>query len=91
MNKNTNTSKVSFVALIQGRDTFAPELRNTQLARTIAAGYSVDYCDEVPETTLGACGCVDYHMADCPTRTGSHDYYAEAERDEWEHFYYDRY
>ena len=20
--------------------------------------------------TLGACGCTDYHMADCPTRTG---------------------
>lgn len=23
--------------------------------------------------TLGACGCRDYHMADCPTRTGAAD------------------
>ncbi len=22
------------------------------------------------EWKLGSCGCVDYHMADCPTRTG---------------------
>lgn len=23
--------------------------------------------------TLGPCGCVDYHMADCPIRTASRD------------------
>ena len=23
--------------------------------------------------TLGPCGCVDYHMADCPTRTSVYD------------------
>jgi hypothetical protein len=23
------------------------------------------------EDTLGPCGCVDYHMADCPLRTDS--------------------
>lgn len=22
------------------------------------------------DETLGPCGCVDYHMSDCPTRTG---------------------
>jgi hypothetical protein len=22
------------------------------------------------DETLGSCGCTDYHMADCPTRTG---------------------
>lgn len=25
--------------------------------------------EDAPET-LGACGCTDYHLADCPTRTG---------------------
>lgn len=38
---------------------------------------------------LGSCGCVDYHMADCPTRTGYTDYYAQAERDYDD--YYDYY
>lgn len=23
--------------------------------------------------TLGPCGCIDYHYADCPTRAGAHD------------------
>lgn len=23
------------------------------------------------DETLGPCGCVDYHMADCPTRSNS--------------------
>lgn len=26
------------------------------------------------DDTLGPCGCTDYHMADCPLRTGSSDY-----------------
>ena len=39
--------------------------------------------------SLGPCGCTDYHMADCPTRTGSYDYYAEAER--YDPYYDDRY
>lgn len=75
---NSRQSTTSFVALIKGRETFAPELRNSQLARTIAAGYSSDYCDEVPEVAM-ACGCTDYHMADCSVMTGSHDYWSEAE------------
>lgn len=25
------------------------------------------------DETLGPCGCTDYHMADCPTRTGYAD------------------
>lgn len=25
---------------------------------------------EYNDDTLGSCGCIDYHMADCPTRTG---------------------
>jgi len=31
--------------------------------------------------SLGSCGCTDYHMADCPTRTGYADAWAQAERD----------
>ena len=34
---------------------------------------------EVDEDVLGPCGCYDYHMSDCSTRTGSHDYWSEAE------------
>lgn len=31
---------------------------------------------------LGPCGCIDYHMADCPLRTGSIDsYYQDYDRD----------
>jgi len=26
---------------------------------------------EAEEASLGACGCIDYHMNDCPIRTGS--------------------
>lgn len=29
--------------------------------------------------SLGACGCTDYHMADCSISTGYHDYWYEAE------------
>ena len=29
--------------------------------------------DEEEHEKLGACGCTDYHMADCPTRGGSYD------------------
>jgi hypothetical protein len=41
--------------------------------------------DDDHDDTLGPCGCVDYHMADCPTRTGgsnmtSADYLALWER-----------
>lgn len=32
--------------------------------------------------TLGACGCTDYHMADCPTRTG----YADSMRDPYDEY-----
>lgn len=34
---------------------------------------------EEENDTLGPCGCVDYHMADCPTRTGYSDYLNEME------------
>ena len=30
--------------------------------------------DEEEHEKLGACGCTDYHMADCPTRGGSEAY-----------------
>lgn len=30
------------------------------------------------DDTLGPCGCTDYHMADCPTRTGYADAYVDA-------------
>jgi len=29
--------------------------------------------DDQPNETLGSCGCTDYHMADCPLRTGNHE------------------
>lgn len=37
------------------------------------------------DETLGACGCTDYHLADCPTRTGgsgrtADDWYAVLSR-----------
>lgn len=41
------------------------------------------------DDTLGPCGCTDYHMADCPTRTGYHDYWAQNERNGYRDDYYD--
>lgn len=35
----------------------------------------------MPTDTLGPCGCTDYHMADCPTRTGYADAMSAAEYD----------
>lgn len=29
--------------------------------------------DYEEDETLGSCGCVDYHMADCPIRTAHFD------------------
>jgi len=29
--------------------------------------------DDHGNETLGSCGCTDYHMADCPLRTGNHE------------------
>lgn len=38
----------------------------------IHAMMEFDFDDpEADDETLGACGCTDYHMADCPTRTDS--------------------
>jgi hypothetical protein len=42
--------------------------------------------------TLGACGCVDYHAADCPTRTGGADgsyadHYARLSRPDHDDYY----
>lgn len=31
------------------------------------------YCGKEDSETLGNCGCVDYHMADCPIRTSTYD------------------
>jgi hypothetical protein len=45
------------------RPMWAHYAENLPAAR--AAGYDDD--------TLGPCGCRDYHMADCPTRTPVHD------------------
>jgi hypothetical protein len=42
-------------------------------------GFAKTY--DAPSDTLGPCGCTDYHMADCPTRTG---YTAEDRFDDWE-------
>lgn len=28
---------------------------------------------EIDDETLGPCGCVDYHVADCPLRTADSD------------------
>lgn len=39
------------------------------------------------DETLGPCGCVDYHTADCPTRTGSHDYWSSHEFREYDPYY----
>ena len=36
--------------------------------------------EEEVDDTLGPCGCVDYHMADCPTRTGYADSF---DQDDW--------
>ena len=29
--------------------------------------------DDQGSESLGSCGCTDYHMADCPTRTGNYE------------------
>lgn len=44
------------------------------------------------DDTLGACGCRDYHSADCPTRTGdagmtADDYYARMSRPGYDSYY----
>ena len=42
---------------------------------------TLDLEDPREEDSLGACGCTDYHMADCPTRTGGSDY--DSREDDW--------
>lgn len=68
----TNTavaSQTTFAPLIKGRDTIAPDLRESLLYRTISIVYTRNYCDGLDyDRPLGACGCYDYHYADCPTR-----------------------
>jgi hypothetical protein len=43
---------------------------------------SLDLEDDEDDWTLGSCGCTDYHMADCPTRTASTDNY-DYEEEDW--------
>ena len=40
--------------------------------------------------TLGLCGCTDYHMSDCPTRTGYgvNEFGDDYEDDRWDSFQY---
>lgn len=42
--------------------------------------------EEAEHEKLGACGCTDYHMADCPTRGGGASLYADDYEDdeEWD-------
>lgn len=35
------------------------------------------------DETLGSCGCVDYHLADCPIRTGGNGMTADDYLDAW--------
>ena len=35
---------------------------------------TLDLDEDEDEDTLGPCGCVDYHYADCDTRTGAISY-----------------
>jgi len=47
---------------------------------------------EDDDDTLGACGCRDYHAADCPTRTGGSGmdadaYYARLSRPGYDPYY----
>jgi len=47
---------------------------------------------EDDDDTLGPCGCTDYHMADCPTRTGgtgrtAEDWYARLSRPGYDPYY----
>lgn len=47
-----------------------------------------DQAEQAAETdTLGPCGCVDYHRADCPLRTAQRDYYSEMEDREYDDYY----
>jgi hypothetical protein len=54
----------------------------------VADAWHLNTCPLHPDNqpaTLGPCGCTDYHMADCPTRTGGQgmteaDAWAWAER-----------
>jgi len=67
----TNTAIATaptFVRLITGRETIAPDLRNSLLYLTIGIAYSPNFCDGDPDRPLGPCGCHDYHYSDCPTR-----------------------
>lgn len=40
--------------------------------------------------TLGPCGCTDYHMSDCPTRTGGSVIFTGDDQDDWyrDDYYY---
>jgi len=38
--------------------------------------------DDYESDTLGSCGCIDYHYADCPTRQGGTGYGDEFDYEE---------
>lgn len=57
---------------------------NSLTKAVIAIEFDEPKDDEEDDGTLGPCGCVDYHVADCPTRTGSHDYWSDHEFREYE-------
>lgn len=56
---------------------------------------AVRFVPPLPEPepeTLGACGCTDYHLADCPIRTGgagmsAEDHYARLSRRDYDEYY----
>jgi len=69
-----------------GRDTFLEfcicEVKAQYLVEMDLGGQEVE--------TLGSCGCVDYHMADCPLRTSGADAISAAEdRDDPDRHYED--
>lgn len=46
------------------------------------------------DDTLGPCGCVDYHMADCDLKTGGSVIFTGDDPDDWydrDLYYHDRY
>lgn len=49
-----------------------PDFSNFILGANARAPQPPDSDHEDDDETLGSCGCVDYHMADCPTRTAAY-------------------
>ena len=72
------TRALTFRRLVMGEWMSVPEFQTMHKDNIIGAKK-----EEVDDDhTLGACGCIDYHYADCPTRQGGTGYGDEFDYEE---------